>query len=755
MLTKLIRWIGISLIVLIAVSGVGVQQFENYLNLMDREGNWTGLISTPGSIEQKFYDVRMMQTLDGNAKDDKTVLLSIDEQSLKSVGRWPWSRMVWYEVINKLKVYGAKVIAFDVIFSEPELSRKEGEPSPDLYMAQAIADFQAVPGNKVIIPYYLTTLAKSDDDISYKELPGELYNFVLNTKQAKQDVNLTEWRVAKTMFPVPDLLKAEPGLAHITAYPDPDGVFRTNLVSVNVGDGIYMPAIGVSAFQYFTGESTDLEIDSNGAAVLKTKKGIMELGITGASGIRWAGSQKSYGYVSVKDLLASDGKDPKIKEALEGKIVFIGSTATGAHDLRHTPIDAALPGVYTHMSVTSMLLQNRFFKPEEKSLYFSWIILIVGTLIMVGIQMFENAIADAIFVGAFGTSIIYWDIYHLIPQGYTLSLFFCLLAVVGTYSWNTLLNYYIGAKDKAFLKNAFGNYISPELIDQMYESGEPPKLGGDCGIITAYFTDIQGFSSFSEKLSATELVELLNEYLSAMTDILLEEGGTLDKYEGDAIIAFFGAPMPLEDHAVRSCRVALGMQNALLDLRKKWVSEGDKWPQIVHDMRMRIGINSGEIVTGNMGSAVRMNYTMMGDSVNLAARLEEAAKQYGIFTQVSMFTKDMLEDKFVMRELDTMRVVGKKEPVTTYDLLGEVGKTEEDLLTLQNLFHEALHLYKNQKWDEAIEGFNKSLEYENKRFPDLEGKKTNPSLVYIDRCNQFKENPPPEKWDGVFTLTSK
>ena len=172
-------------------------------------------------------------------------------------------------------------------------------------------------------------MASTDDDISYKEIPGDLYNFVLNTKQAKQDVNLTEWRVANTMFPVPDILKAEPGLAHITAYPDPDGVFRTNLVSVNVGDGIYMPSIGVSAFQYFTGENTDLEIDSNGAAILKTKKGRMELDITGASGIRWAGSQKSYGYVSIKDLLASDGKDPAMKKELEGKIVFIGSTAMG------------------------------------------------------------------------------------------------------------------------------------------------------------------------------------------------------------------------------------------------------------------------------------------------------------------------------------------------------------------------------------------------------------------------------------------
>ena len=755
MLTKAIRYSGIFLIIFLAVTGIGFQEFENHLTLMDQEGKWHNVITFPGSVEQKFYDVRMKRTLDQGIKDDKVSLLAIDEQSLKSVGRWPWTRMVWFEVINRLKAYGAKVIAFDVIFSEPELSRKEGEPSPDLYMAQAIADFQAIPGNKVIIPYYLTSLAKEEDEISFKELPGELYNFVLNTKQASQDVNLMDWRVAKTMFPVPDLLKAEPGLAHITAAPDPDGIFRKNLAAVNVGDGIYMPSIGVSTYQYLSGESADLEIDTNGAALLKTKKGAMELELTGDALIRWIGSRDSYDLVSVKDLLEKKVGDPELKKKLAGKAIFIGSTATGAHDLRHTPIDPALPGVYTHMSVTTMLMQSYFFKPTERSLYFSWIILIVGTLLMIGIQFFENAIADAIFVILFGGGVLYWDIYHMVPNGYKLSLFFCLLAVVGTYSWNTLLNYYIGAKDKAFLKNAFGNYISPELIDQMYESGEPPKLGGDSGIITAYFTDIQGFSSFSEKLTATRLVELLNEYLSVMTDILLEEGGTLDKYEGDAIIAFFGAPMPLPDHAVRSCRVALGMQEALLKLREKWVSEGDKWPQIVHDMRMRIGINSGEIVTGNMGSAMRMNYTMMGDSVNLAARLEEAAKQYGIFTQVSMFTNDMLENKFVMRELDTMRVVGKKLPVTTYDLLGEVGKTEDNLMKLQELFHAGLAKYKNKEWDAAIELFNQSLECEYIRFPDLKGKKTNPSLIYIDRCNQFKENPPPEDWDGVFTLTSK
>lgn len=318
-----------------------------------------------------------------------------------------------------------------------------------------------------------------------------------------------------------------------------------------------------------------------------------------------------------------------------------------------------------------------------------------------------------------------------------------------------LYKYMTEEKNKKFLKQAFSSYISPELIDEMYNSGEPPKLGGASGILSAYFTDIQGFSSFSEKLTAPELVELLNEYLTAMTDILLEEKGTLDKYEGDAIIAFFGAPMPLEDHASRACVVAIKMQETLVELRKKWISEGDKWPDIVKEMRMRIGINSGEIVTGNMGSRDRMNYTMMGDSVNLAARLEEAAKQYGIFTQVSMFTKDLTSDGFEMRELDTIRVVGKKEPVTTYDLLGIKGQTSKLLMDLKNTFHGALDEYKNMNWDKAIEGFEKSLELEYQRFPELKGKKTNPSLVYLDRCKMFKENPPPEDWDRVFTLTSK
>jgi len=224
--------------------------------------------------------------------------------------------------------------------------------------------------------------------------------------------------------------------------------------------------------------------------------------------------------------------------------------------------------------------------------------------------------------------------------------------MMGTYGSIFLYNFLIVEKDKRFLKDTFGAYISPELIDQMFDSKEEPSLGGNEGYHTAFFTDIQSFSAFSEKLSASDLVELLNDYLTEMTDILLDNKGTLDKYIGDAIVAFYGAPAPVDDHEYWACITAIKMQESLDELRQKWQSQGDRWPEIVHNMQNRIGINSGQMVTGNMGSTMRMNYTMMGDTVNLAARLEASAKQYGIYIQVADETYKACKDKFIWRDLD-------------------------------------------------------------------------------------------------------
>ena len=236
-----------------------------------------------------------------------------------------------------------------------------------------------------------------------------------------------------------------------------------------------------------------------------------------------------------------------------------------------------------------------------------------------------------------------------------------------------------------------------------------------------------------------------------MTNVLLENKGTLDKYIGDAIVAFYGAPIEIENHELWACRTAIIMQENLEVLRQNWQSEGERWPEIVHHMQNRIGINTGQMVTGNMGSESRMNYTMMGDTVNLAARLEASAKQYGIYIQIADTTYQPVKDQVVVRDLDFVRVMGKTEPAQVYELISETGKEPELYKKLLPAFHEALALYRNQNWSKTIEAFKASDDLED-MFP---GRKTNPSRIYIPRCEHYMDNPPGDDWDGAWTLTSK
>jgi len=246
------------------------------------------------------------------------------------------------------------------------------------------------------------------------------------------------------------------------------------------------------------------------------------------------------------------------------------------------------------------------------------------------------------------------------------------------------------------------------------------------------------------------MVALMNEYLTEMTDILLARRGTLDKYIGDAIVAFYGAPIPVEDHEYQACLTAIEMEERIAKLREKWASEED-WPDLVHNLRHRVGLCTGDMVTGNMGSNMRMNYTMMGDTVNTAARLEASAKQYGIYIQASESTYEPVKDKFEWRTLDYVRVKGKTVPVRTYELLAEKGKLADETAKLMSLFHEGLELYYSQKWDKALKAFKAADKLED-MFPM---RPTNPSRIYIERCEHLKENPPGADWDKVWTLTKK
>lgn len=761
--------------------------FSSYF-ILYKHYRWKGADDFVYKVESKILDWKL-QNRGVDKSPTKVGILAIDEKSLEKFGRWPFSRRYYAQAFSNLKKHGVKWIGFDAVWAEVEKT----------FLEDARKEYTKINRNnyskKIEIMEEMIKVSPSDQIFvngvkSFENIVMGFFYFgsKIETKRNFGDRNpfagiepLTNSEIPydmpgeNSLADYPDLKK---GYGIVTNTPfhsqasehhaffsndaDDDAINRWVTLVTNV-NGYLLPSLSLKMAAEYMNRDIFAIFDEFGIEVLglvnrEDEDDMIEIPIdpvgSGRILLNHRGPGRAFEHFSLADAYY-DTFSKKQRKRLKNSLLLLGATATGINDIRPNPFDPAIDGVENHAASLDNIVRNRYLQ-RPLSIYQTelLIVLIVG-LLFAPLMIWGRAVISGIAVLVFLLGYYYFDKYVWFANGTWAYIAIPYVEILGMFVLTNLFKYISEEKDKKFLKQAFGSYISPELIDEMYSSGEPPKLGGSSGIISAYFTDIQGFSSFSEKLSATELVELLNEYLTAMTDILLEDKGTLDKYEGDAIIAFFGAPMALPDHAAKACLVAIRMQEALLGLREKWISEGQKWPKIVHDMRMRIGINSGEIVTGNMGSRDRMNYTMMGDSVNLAARLEEAAKQYGIFTHVSQFTRDLTEDKFNMRELDTIRVVGKEEPVTTYDLLGVKGKTPPVLMSLMEIFHRGLELYKNKEWDQAMAAFTESLELEYKRYPDLKGKKTNPSLIYIDRCKNFKENPPPENWDGVYVLTSK
>lgn len=461
--------------------------------------------------------------------------------------------------------------------------------------------------------------------------------------------------------------------------------------------------------------------------------------------INYIGPRKTFQYYSYYDILKN-----RISGELDGKIFIIGSSLPNLFDIKAAPHDIFFPGVEIHATLINSFLQNSFITRTDEQRTF----LILVSFALLGAVIFSltspiigsilflfTVLAYLVFsMSIFSASKIWIPVAQPI---FTLSYSFI---------FSIAYRFLVEEKNKKYLYATFSSYLSPAVIENMYRKKLTPTLGGVESEITAFFTDIQGFSSFSEKLgSPTKLVSLLNEYLSAMTDILLRNEGTLDKYEGDAIIAFFGAPRSTPDHFYQACITALQMQHALGELRNKWVKEGDRWPDIVKKMRMRIGINSGQIVTGNMGSNKRMNYTMMGDEVNLAARLESAAKQFGVFTLVGENTYKHVSSQFEFRHLDKIKVVGKEKPVNVYELLCENGKADEQLMSMIKLYAKGYDRYLEQNFRDAISLFEKAKELE----PNKGICKITPSERMIKLSQMLIDNPPGKDWDGTTELSSK
>ena len=667
-----------------------------------------------------------------NVRSD-IVILYIDQKSIdffqKSRGiGWPWPRDAYGLVVEYLNRAGARAIIFDAIFSEPSVFANDF--NDDTSFAGAMASSGRVFQTLVLHREVKGGAPTDDERMAALLNRGLNYEHLAGPKPIEfKDVTM----------PIAPLMDAAWGVGVINIRPEADGVVR-RLAPLEGLRGSVFPTLSLAAFiklnqvdkvvqdahSLMVGPAA-IPLDGEGRALLKYYGGL--------------GTYKDYTIAAViqsgMDVLS--GRDPMLPlESFKDKIVFVGAKAASLYDLRSTPMDDALPGVEIHATFLNNLLENDHLRPVP-----DWLrALLVGVLLWVTLS--ASLLARNVWTGAgalvglavcyIGGAVVFYQhnmwLYLVTPLG----------AQGFVFIMATLINYYGEGREKSAVRSAFSRYLSPKVVEVVLHDPAMLSLGGSRRVMTCFFSDLAGFTSISEALSPEDLVQLLNRYLSIMTKVILRHGGTVDKFEGDAIMAFWGAPLIQEDHARRACMAALEQQ-AEMDTFRAWaLSEG------LPELHVRMGLNTGPMIVGNMGSEERFDYTVMGDSVNLASRLEGANKAYGSYIMISESTYSEVEDHVEVRELDLLRVKGKQEPIRVFELMAASGKLPPEKKELRKEYEKGLSLYRAMEFKKAEAAFASALTM---------APEDGPSRVYIDRCRAYLKEPPPPDWDRVFTMTSK
>ncbi|MEE9259114.1 MAG: adenylate/guanylate cyclase domain-containing protein [Nitrospinaceae bacterium] len=707
----------------------------------------------------------------------EVVIAAIDEKSIDELGRWPFPRNVMANLVDRLVWAGAKVIGFDVVFSSPDDSsgirnlekiredliaadRKDSRIHEILKPYFRDADHDArfanalAMSNRSVLGYFfhftgegLEHLSESERNSFFEDIKPSAFKGFIKSSGAI-DLSSVELRSAHAVESnIPELSEAVKSSGFISFNVEPDGSIRKLPVMVryhdkNSGEDYFFPPLSLRVLEEYLKGTLLFRVNEMGIEEIILDSAVPVVVPANERGellVNYLGGRGTFPYFSVTDIIHERERFVPAG-SLKDKIVLVGATAGGLQDLRVTPFDPVYPGVEIHATVIDNILRNGALRqPAWVSLADGCYLLLWGivlTFIYSGIRPVYGLSAWAVVV------LVQYFVSHwvFVNHRFWLTDFFPFMENVLIFSFMMVFRYVTEEKQKRFIQKVFSQYLSPRVIDQLLKDPGKLKLGGEEKELTALFTDLAGFTTFSEKLSPEELVQLLNSYFTEMTEVLIRHEGTLDRYDGDAIKAFFGAPVYFEDHARRACWVCIEMQERLRQLREEWKREGK--PQLF----MRVGINTGLMVVGNIGSRNRMNYGMNGDSVNLAARLEGVNKQYGTFSIISESSYSQVKEFVEVRELDSIRVVGRATPVKVYELLGKSGSLDEDMREIVSLFNEGLSCYRAKKWDAAIAEFELIL----KRRSD-----DGPSLTFLKRCRLYKENPPPPEWDGIFTLEVK
>ena len=655
---------------------------------------------------------------------DQITMILLDQDSLDWAQKenglgWPWPREVYAAVVAYCRRNGAKSLAFDVLFSEPSSYGVED----DAVLARALSD-QGRTAGAVSLGRETGSLTTWPEGVPEPVFPG-----------FPQDEAAFQTPVfPRAAFPVPELARAMKVLCNTQMNPDADGIYRKASPAA-LFDGRLMPSLGLGA--YLAAHPSMAVIPEPDALTLGERT--IPLSPDGSAILRFSGPAGTYRSFSAAAVIQSElrlrsGDPPTIEDpkAFQDKFVFFGFTAPGLFDLRPTPVDGITPGVEIQATILDNLLSENFIRRCPPTAWMAatlFLALAAGMAGSVFSSPMGHVLVSLIFltgpvIAALGGYALGWSLPLAAPE----------IAVASSLAFVFVINYATEGRQKRFIQGAFKQYLSPAVIDQLILHPERLRLGGERRTLSIFFSDLEGFTTISEKLEPEELTALLNAYLSAMTDIIHEEAGTVDKFEGDAIIAFWNAPLEVSDHPVRVVRAALRCQEQLKNLNPQFQKHAGR------DLRMRIGIHTGSAVVGNMGSHTRFDYTMLGDAVNLAARLEGANKAFGTYTMISGATREQIGSAFPVREIARLAVVGRKEPITVHEpMLPEIHEKNREKL---EIFGQGLAHFYAGRFQEA-----------EKMFASIAAQDP-PAARYIEKCRHYGTSCP-ENWEGVWVMTSK
>lgn len=683
-----------------------------------------------------------VQLLRKDTEASKEVLvILVDEASLASmdalVGRWPWPRSVWADLLEYTSMGGAAAVAFDILFTERSLNAAKQHSDHDKALIEMSRE-------SAITVHAMQLLFDKDNPYADRPLPE-----IFPEKFSIESVSGLALSDNNTFYiPFPGLYQASKYMGVVEFSPDEDGDYRRTRLFRDY-QGHFYPTLSTSilmdrlAIQSVTQHSGQSLLQINQQPIPLDREGFFQVNF-----------YEHFETYSIASILASVAKlrqgdlealytDPRLipPEAFENKLIFVGTSAVGLEDMKSTPIHSRWPGVFLHASIASNILQNEFiYQVDEAWVYVLIALMAMLTAIVVlksGSLLFQT-LSPALLIVSYGVFNVYaqyqWSLQiDLVPP--------VLTAFV---TW-LLLSGYLSAtegREKARVRKMLAQYVSPAALNTVlddYENQAEAEIGKE-EEMSIVFSDVRSFTTISEGLKPAEVVKMLNIHLEAMTQVTFDYGGTMDKFIGDATMAFWGAPLPDPDHALNATQAAIKMFRAVEDVNQTLADEG------INPIAIGVGVNTGKVVLGNIGSKQKLDYTVIGDAVNLGSRLEGLTKQYGVGVLISEFTQQAIKDKIPCALIDLVRVKGKNEPVKIYSPLGlEADEDVSQLFEMVVLCEQGFEAYHQCQFQQAEDIFN--------QLPDRFFKKF--KQIYTQRCQAYIDNPPEQGWDGVFTLTTK